>query len=113
MRKNRDTMSEILTPDIEEKPSPIFPSSFNFKILMAGVIGNGLEFYDFALFGVFSGVCANIFFQGDDFRALLKSLGLFAAGFIMRPLGSVFFGHIGDRLGRKKALNIFLSPSWE
>jgi len=109
MRKNRDTMSEILTPDIEEKPSPIFPSSFNFKILMAGVIGNGLEFYDFALFGVFSGVFANIFFQGDDFIALLKSLGLFAAGFIMRPLGSVFFGHIGDRLGRKKALNISIT----
>ncbi|NDD59225.1 MAG: MFS transporter [Chlamydiae bacterium] len=104
-------MRRILTQDREEKPSIIFPSSLNFKILMAGVIGNGLEFYDFALFGVFSGVFANIFFQGDDFIALLKSLGLFAAGFIMRPLGSVFFGHIGDRLGRKKALAMFLG-SW-
>ena len=97
-------MNKVRAQNLNE-PLLVSPS-FNFKTLMAGVIGNGLEFYDFALFGVFSGVFANLFFQGEDFIALIKSLSLFAAGFIMRPLGSIFFGHIGDKLGRKKALNL-------
>lgn len=75
------------------------------KILFSAIIGNGLEFYDFALFGAFSVTFSKLFFTGDKISSLLSALSLFAVAFFMRPLGSIFFGWIGDRLGRKKALS--------
>ncbi len=76
--------------------------------LTAGIIGNVMEWYDFALFGYFAPIIARHFFpSGDVLTSLLQTYGVFAAGFVMRPLGAVLFGYIGDRLGRSKAL--FLS----
>lgn len=76
--------------------------------LMAGVIGNVMEWYDFALYGYFATVFSKLFFPSESATAsLLATFGVFAAGFIMRPLGSALFGYIGDRWNRRKAL--FLS----
>ena len=73
--------------------------------IIAGVIGNILEWYDFALFGFFALQIGAHFFPADDPTAsLLAAFGTFAAGFLMRPLGGVLFGWIGDRFGRKHAL---------
>jgi MFS transporter, MHS family, proline/betaine transporter len=75
------------------------------RIVTAGVIGNVLEWYDFAVYGFFAPILAAQFFPGDDPVAkLLAAFATFAVGFLMRPVGAVLFGHIGDRYGRARAL---------
>ncbi|WP_456383822.1 MFS transporter [Persephonella sp.] len=77
------------------------------KTLFAGMIGNVLEWYDFVVYGFLAAIIGELFFPSDDpMVSLLKSFGVFAVGFVMRPVGAVLFGHIGDRYGRKKALTI-------
>jgi MHS family proline/betaine transporter-like MFS transporter len=73
--------------------------------IVAGVVGNMLEWYDFALFGFFARqIGAHFFPAGDPTVSLLAAFGTFAAGFLMRPVGGALFGWIGDRYGRKQAL---------
>src|SRR5438876_8885536 len=73
--------------------------------LAAGVVGNMLEWYDFALFGFFAPqIGAHFFPAHDPTSSVLAAFGTFAAGFVMRPVGGALFGWIGDRFGRKEAL---------
>ncbi len=73
--------------------------------VIAGVVGNMLEWYDFALFGFFAQQIGAHFFPANDPTAsLLAAFGTFAAGFVMRPVGGALFGWVGDRFGRKQAL---------
>jgi len=75
------------------------------RVVTAGVIGNVLEWYDFAVYGFFAPVLAAQFFPAADPRvSLLASFAAFAVGFLMRPVGAAIFGHIGDRYGRARAL---------
>lgn len=75
------------------------------KIIAAGIIGNVIEYYDFALIGFLAVMMGELFFPSNDpFLSLLGSFGAFAAGMIMRPVGAMIFGHIGDRIGRRFAL---------
>ncbi len=75
--------------------------------LIGGVVGNILEWYDFAVFGFFAPIIGAQFFPSEDpLASLIKAFGVFAAGYLMRPIGGVIFGHIGDKLGRKKALQL-------
>jgi len=77
------------------------------KNVIAGCVGNVLEWYDFALYGFFAPVIAKLFFPSDNqLTGLLATFGIFAVGFLMRPVGSVIFGILGDKIGRKKALEI-------
>jgi len=77
------------------------------KTLFAGMIGNVLEWYDFVVYGFLAAIIGELFFPSEDpMVSLLKSFGVFAVGFIMRPVGAVLFGHIGDKYGRKQALTI-------
>jgi MHS family proline/betaine transporter-like MFS transporter len=72
---------------------------------LGGIFGNILEWYDFAVFGYFAPFFATQFFPSDNpTAALINAFGVFAAGYLMRPIGGVIFGQLGDRLGRKKAL---------
>jgi MHS family proline/betaine transporter-like MFS transporter len=74
-------------------------------VIAAGVVGNVLEWYDFALFGVLAPVIASHFFpSADPLAGLINSYAVFAIGFLARPLGGIIFGNIGDRLGRRQAL---------
>ena len=73
--------------------------------VVAGVVGNMLEWYDFALFGFFAQqIGAHFFPAGNPTASLLAAFGTFAAGFVMRPVGGALFGWVGDRYGRKQAL---------
>ncbi|MEP6688120.1 MAG: MFS transporter [Gemmatimonadales bacterium] len=73
--------------------------------IAAGVVGNMLEWYDFALFGFFAPqIGAHFFPAHDPTSSILAAFGTFAAGFVMRPVGGALFGWIGDRYGRKQAL---------
>ena len=75
------------------------------KVVVAGVTGNVLEWYDFAVYGFFAPIIGRLFFPSDDPTvSLIASFGAFAAGFLMRPIGAIIFGFIGDKIGRKRAL---------
>ncbi|MGB7292866.1 MAG: MFS transporter [Thermodesulfobacteriota bacterium] len=77
------------------------------KTLIAGCVANVLEWYDFALYGYFASVLAKLFFPAEDqLSSLVLTFEVFAAGYLMRPLGAAFFGNLGDRVGRKKVLII-------
>ncbi len=74
-------------------------------LFISCIIGTMLEWYDFAVFGLLAPVLAKIFFPfTSHINALLISFLIFATGFAMRPIGGIFFGHIGDKYGRKKAI---------
>ena len=78
--------------------------------VIGGVIGNVLEWYDFSVFGYFAPSIAVQFFPSQDHLAsLVGAFGAFAAGYLIRPLGGMFFGSIGDRLGRKRALQLSIA----
>jgi len=80
------------------------------KARVAGVIGNVVEWYDFALYGYFAVVIGALFFPSENPTAsLLAGYGVFAAGFVMRPLGAVFFGWLGDTIGRGRTMLISVS----
>lgn len=71
----------------------------------AGAIGNVMEWYDFAVYAYMAPFISQLFFPSDDdFTSLLATYGAFAAGYLARPLGALAFGHIGDRIGRKRVL---------
>ena len=75
--------------------------------IMAGFIGNVVEWYDFALYGYLAGVIAPVFFpSGNPTAGLIATYGIFAAGFVMRPLGAAVFGWFGDRFGRARTMQI-------
>jgi proline/betaine transport protein TphA len=77
------------------------------KVVLAGAIGNALEWYDFTIYAFFVPIIALQFFPNKDpFLSLLATFGVFAVGFLVRPLGAILFGYIGDHAGRKKALVI-------
>lgn len=74
---------------------------------MAGFVGNVLEWYDFALYGYLAGVIAPIFFpENAPTAGLIATYGIFAAGFIMRPIGAAVFGWFGDRYGRARTMQL-------
>jgi MHS family proline/betaine transporter-like MFS transporter len=75
------------------------------KVVASTMLGNGLEWYDYALYGTFTALISRHFFPADNETvALIATFGIFAIGFLMRPLGAMMFGYIGDKYGRKTAL---------
>ena len=86
----------------EEKPKHL---KINKRYLIAGFCGNVLEWYDFTVYGFFASIIGTLFFPNENKTVQLISVfGIFAAGYVMRPLGGAILGHIGDRHGRAKAL---------
>lgn len=75
------------------------------RTVVTSMVGNLFEFYDFILFAYFAPILGKLFFpSADETTELIKAFGVFAVGFLVRPLGGVVFGHIGDKVGRKEAL---------
>ncbi len=76
------------------------------KVVIAGIIGNTLENYDYVLYANFAVIISKMFFPaGDLYASLIATFGVFAAGFLTRPIGALIFGHIGDKYSRKTALS--------
>jgi MFS transporter, MHS family, proline/betaine transporter len=91
----------------ESASEPVTRSAGLTKTIAAGAIGNVLEWYDFGLFVFFAPVISRLFFPSEQkLASLIGTFGVNATGFLMRPLGGLLFGHIGDRLGRKRALEL-------
>ena len=77
------------------------------KTLISASIGNMLEFYNFALFGLFLPIISPLFFpEKDPIASLLYGYLFFAVGFFAYPLGALLFGYMGDKIGRKRALSL-------
>lgn len=77
------------------------------KALLAGAIGNFVEYYDFFLYGAFTTTIAHLFFpKSSPTAALLSTFAIFAISFLIRPLGAIAFGHLGDKVGRRPSLLI-------
>lgn len=77
------------------------------KVIFSGMLGNGLEWYDYALYAQMSFIISELFFPGNNEQLkLIATFGIFAVGFLFRPLGAVLFGYIGDRYGRRISLVI-------
>lgn len=76
------------------------------RVIVASLIGTSIEFYDFYVYATAAVlVFPKLFFPGaDDTTQLLSSFAVFGVAFIARPLGSILFGHFGDRVGRKGTL---------
>src|SRR5205809_2489934 len=79
------------------------------QIIAAASVGTMIEWYDFYIFGSLATVIAPLFYpQGNNTIALIAYLSTFAVGFVVRPFGALFFGRIGDLVGRKYAILITL-----
>ncbi|OWJ65655.1 MFS transporter [Inquilinus limosus] len=75
--------------------------------IAAATIGNGLEWFDFTVYGFFTPIIARLFFPaGDDLTSILLTVGTYGVGFFMRPVGAVVLGVYADRAGRKAALTL-------
>ncbi|HCN46549.1 MAG TPA: MFS transporter [Pseudomonas sp.] len=84
----------------------------DYKTLSLSALGGALEFYDFIIFVFFATVVGKLFFPADmpEWLRLMQTFGIFAAGYLARPLGGIVMAHFGDLLGRKKmfTLSIFM-----
>jgi MFS family permease len=79
------------------------------RIISASAVGTMIEWYDFYIFGSLATVISPLFYpRGNDTLALIAYLSTFAVGFVVRPFGALFFGRIGDLVGRKYAFLITL-----
>ena len=86
-------------------PSQTRPQPSLARIILVGLMGNVMEWYDFAVYGYFAMVIGDQFFPATDPAvSLIASFGAFAAGFLMRPIGGLVFGRIGDLVGRQRAM---------
>jgi MHS family proline/betaine transporter-like MFS transporter len=95
------------TPALAKSDEPMHPTHLPVRLIAAGTVGNIMEWYDFAVYGYFAATIGRHFFPAENATtSLIAAFGVFAAGFLMRPLGGVVFGHIGDQVGRKAALTI-------
>ena len=77
--------------------------------IVAAVIGNALEWYDFVVYGFLTVIIARLFFPADnEYASLLMTMVTFGVGFFMRPVGGVLIGMYADRHGRKAALQLII-----
>ena len=75
------------------------------RSIIAGAAGNVMEWFDFAVYGFFAPIIGQQFFPNEDpVASLLAAFTVFASGFLARPFGAAFFGHLGDRYSRKIVL---------
>lgn len=80
------------------------------KAVVAGTIGNFVEWFDWSIYGFFAPIFATEFFpKADRTAALLAALAIFAVGFLFRPIGALFFGPYADRHGRRAGMVLTLS----
>jgi MFS family permease len=100
---NEIVMSSI-APPIDQNSSARSLNAQDFRTLGLSALGGALEFYDFIIFVFFATVIGQLFFPPEmpEWLVLIQTFGIFAAGYLVRPLGGIILAHYGDRYGRKK-----------
>ncbi|HEY4953508.1 MAG TPA: MFS transporter [Gemmatimonadaceae bacterium] len=97
-------MQFILRPMSDPHPSSLSAQPGIWRVIAASTAGTMIEWYDFFIFGSLATIIATQFYPaGNPTANFLKTLATFAVGFAVRPLGALFFGRLGDRVGRKFA----------
>src|SRR3954466_13192573 len=91
----------MLSSSTMTRETPVLPP----RSLAVAAFSTIVEWYDFTLYLYFATVLSRVFYGGGS-GSLLLTLGGFAIAYLMRPLGAIFFGHIGDRRGRRHVLLI-------
>ncbi|WP_307807475.1 MFS transporter [Naasia sp. SYSU D00948] len=96
-----------LAPDQAAKPHPVVPR----RVVWASFVGTALESYDFYVFAYFAAFFVGpLFFEPlGVFGGTLSAFLTIAVGFVVRPLGAIIFGHLGDRIGRRRTLLITIA----
>ncbi|GAA1594172.1 MFS transporter [Leucobacter chromiireducens subsp. chromiireducens] len=102
----RPTRKPHMSSSAVASATPATPRNSPSRVILASLIGTTIEFYDFYVYATAAVlVFPHLFFPtGNDTTALLASFATFGAAMLARPIGAVFFGHLGDRLGRKTTL---------
>src|SRR5689334_10785611 len=105
----------MTTQDHVEAPEPVpvntskKSTGMQKRVLAGGSIGQFIEFYDFTLYGLSAVTLSHLFFPNENALAgLLATFATFGVAFLARPFGGLFFGALGDRIGRRKVLFITL-----
>ena len=97
------------TGGVTTPPSSLTQDYKIWQVIAASAVGTMIEWYDFYIFGSLAAVIAPLFYpQGNETLALIAYLSTFAVGFVVRPFGALFFGRIGDLVGRKYAFLVTL-----
>src|SRR6201996_8804779 len=78
------------------------------RVVLASILGNGLEWFDFVAYGYFASIVADVFFPAESNLSLLLTYATFAVGFVVRPIGGVLIGAYADRYGRQRALSLLI-----
>src|SRR3954453_8062329 len=89
---------------------PSTPGEYKiWQVIVASAVGTMIEWYDFYIFGSLATIISPLFYPaGNETLALIAYLSTFAVGFVVRPFGALFFGRIGDLVGRKYAFLVTL-----
>jgi MFS family permease len=94
---------------LSRSPVPVPSDSKIWQVIAASAVGTMIEWYDFYIFGSLASVISPLFYpSGNETWALIAYLSTFAVGFVVRPFGALFFGRIGDLVGRKYAFLVTL-----
>lgn len=97
--------SAVTETDDLDAHEPLTRSSSPRKVLIGAGVGHFVEWFDMGIYGTLSTIiAANFFAEGDPAAALLATFAVFASGFVVRPLGALFFGPLADRIGRQRVL---------
>jgi MFS family permease len=96
----------VSAPTVDPSTSSVPATNKRSRVIVASLIGTSIEFYDFYVYATAAVlVFPTLFFPAQSpASALLSSFAVFGAAFVGRPLGSIVFGHFGDRIGRKGTL---------
>lgn len=98
-------MSDLKTESAKVAKATTAASTASGKAVVAGTIGNVLEWFDFAIYGYFAAFIGRLFFpRNDPLISLFSAFAVLAVGAVSRPLGAVVFGWMGDRSGRRASL---------
>jgi len=101
----QDTMDKVHTASLTPKKE--ITTADRIKAIVGGSIGNLVEWYDWYAYAAFAIYFSHAFFpSGDQTAQLLNTAGIFAVGFLMRPIGGLIFGTMADKIGRKKAMTL-------
>ncbi|MEV6960297.1 MFS transporter [Streptomyces sp. NPDC051207] len=96
-----------MTPHLRHRAEETGTPPRSRRALVAGSVGNFIEWYEFGVYGYFATIIAANFFTpdgGSDAEALVKTYASFALAFFFRPIGAAVFGRLGDRIGRRPTL---------
>src|SRR6478736_2963008 len=99
-------MEPLMSSTAATAGSPAAPANSRSRVILASLVGTTIEFYDFYVYATAAVlVFPHLFFPaGNETTALLNSFAIFGAAMVARPIGAIFFGHLGDKRGRKITL---------